>query len=163
MPLLGRTQNAGSSATITVAFSPVWQVFEIIARVAGYSGADIARLQFNLDTGNNYAFRNSVSTGADVTGAAVAGITVASVGITGVRGLIWARVDKRTSAIVARVIGHTHSDQEGSATAPLSYNFRGTWNNTTALISSVSLNGGAGGATLNANSYLEVWGSLDSH
>jgi protein subunit release factor B len=161
--LLGRIQNTGAQATITVDLPQGFQVFEIIARVAGYSGNDIARLQFNRDTGNNYASREWVSTSiTNVATGAIAGIRCATVGITGPRGLIWARVEKRLSSLVARVIGHTHSDQEGSATAPLMYGFRGTWNNTSSLITSVSLNGGAGGATLNAGSYLEVWGALDT-
>lgn len=163
MPLLGRIQNAGGQATLTVAFTPGWQVFEVLARVAGYSGNDIARLQFNGDTGTNYAHRTSVSTSVtDVTGTSVAGIPVATVGITAPRGLIWARIDKRLASLTGRVIGFTHSDAEAAAAAPLSYQFRGNWNNTAALISSISLNGGAGGATLNAGSYLEVWGAMDT-
>jgi hypothetical protein len=164
MPLLGRQQLTSGNANITVNFTPRWQVFDIMARVAGYSGSDIARFRFNGDTGNNYAHRTWVSTSLTNTAVGgVAGIPVATVTITGPRGLIWARVDKRTTALTARIAGLTHSDQEGSATAPLMYGFMGTWNNTSALISSVTLNGGAGGATLNTGSYLEVWGSMDDH
>jgi hypothetical protein len=90
----------------------------------------------------------------------VNGIEIATVAITGARGLIWARVDKRTAALTARVIGHTHSNNEAAAAAPVMYGFMGNWNNTSSLITSVSMTGD--GANLNAASYLEVWGSLDT-
>jgi hypothetical protein len=98
----------------------------------------------------------------NTTPATAAGIEMATVAITGARGLIWARVEKRTTALTARVVGICHSDNVGSAAAPLMYWFQGSWNNTSSLITSVGLNGGSSGATMNSGSYLEVWGQLDS-
>jgi hypothetical protein len=163
MPLLGRAELTSNATDLTLQIPANLQVFEIVARVAGYTGADIARLRFNGDSGANYAWRCMVSTSVtNGTGAAVAGIQVATVGITGARGLIWARVEKRTTALTARVIMLCHSDNEGSATAPLNYWTCGNWNNTSALITSVGLNGGTGGSSLLTGTYIECWGARDS-
>lgn len=162
MPLLARSQIAADSASFDIAVPQGFQVFELIARVVGYSGAGgIAGFFFNGDTGNNYSSRVFVSTSVtNVATTATASIRVASVAITAARGLIWARLEKRLAALTARIIGQTHSDAEAAAAAPLMYSFNGNWNNTTSLITRVGLTGN--GVNLLAGSYLEVWGTRDT-
>jgi len=160
MPLLSRFQTPSDVASFDVAVPAGFQVFEIVARVLGYSAGGIAGFFFNGDAGNNYVGRTWVSTSiTNVADAARANIRVATVAITGPRGLIWARVEKRTTAIPARMIGWTHSDNEG-LTAPLMYGFMGNWNNTTALINRVGLSGN--GVNLLTGSYIEIWGANDT-
>jgi len=156
---LGDAILGSAATTLTLTFPYPVGLVEGYARVAGYSAGQIMGIRLNGDSGNNYADRQFVSTSVtNVTGAARASIRCATVGITGPRSLVRFTVRKHRAGVVAAVFGWTHSDQEGSATAPLMYAFNGTWNNTSALITSVTLESGGAG-TLSSNTWLGCYGA----
>lgn len=128
----------------------------IEARIAAYSGGSIAKLRFNGDTGSNYAFARSDGN-ANVTSAAPTdGIRVAQGAITASR-YFTANV-RNVSSQGKVVILEGLSGSESAATVPTINHVRGVWDNTSAQITSVTLNSGSG-VNLLAGTEIWVWGS----
>ncbi len=125
-------------------------------RIAGYSGASIASLRYNGDTGNNYSFARIDDDGGLRTGTTQSGIPVADTSITG-PGYFTANV--RNVATQGKVvILEGASNSESAGTAPTINKVRGVWANTTAQITSVILNSGSG-VNLLSGTEMSVWGS----
>jgi hypothetical protein len=123
-------------------------------RIAGYDSSSIAKLRFNSDTGTNYSFARSDGVAAVTTGTSQDGFRVAQTSITGPRYFI-AHV-RNVSAQAKVVILEGMSGSESASTAPTINWVRGVWGNSSAQITSVTLNSGAG---LLSGTEIWVWGS----
>ena len=131
---------------------------EIDIRIVGYSAAATARLQFNGDTGTT-AYAYSVSENFAAVTTAVSGVAAGwAVATTNqvVRSYI--------TFHIRNVSGQVHggwwvgsSGSEAAATAPVIVCGSGIWT-TTAQITRVTLDVGAGGGNLNAGTSLDVYG-----
>jgi hypothetical protein len=140
---------------VTLSSAKKWLRIEV--RIAGSSNnSNTARLRFNGDTGTNYTYARSDGVAAVTTGTTVDGIRVAQTTITGPR-YFTANV-RNVSAEGKVVILEGASGSESAATAPTINHVRGVWANTTAQITSVTLNSG-GSANLLSGTEISVWGS----
>jgi hypothetical protein len=129
----------------------------IEARIAGNSGGtSTPKLRFNGDTGTNYSWARSDGVAAVTTGTAQDGIRVAQTTITGPR-YFTANV-RNVSAQAKVVIVEGASGSESAGTAPTINHARGVWGNTSAQITSVTLNSGSSDLLL-AGTEMWVWGS----
>jgi len=131
------------------------------ARVAGYSGASVARWRFGgaaLDTGNNYGAVASEPNDATSTSTInTSGILVGETGQTTPRALLAAITVKERAADIAKTVGIGIDDSESIGTALLMTQHGGLWGNTANLIRHVGLNSGAA-VNLNAGSWVLAFG-----
>lgn len=120
----------------------------------------VAGIQFNSDTGANYAHRSSLNGGAQVTGVSVAQINIqgATTIATGDRGMIKFDINNpsvsRKSIIGDATFGYT----TGSGTAPSSVVFSGKWDNTSVAITTITIMRVSGTGVFDVNTQLTVWG-----
>ena len=157
---LGFTELGSDNANITVTLSVSKKFLRCYARVAGYSGSDTARWRFNGDTAANYGAVASEPADAAATSTInTAGILVGEAAQTTPRAILVADVVKEATGRVAKLRGHGIDDTESIGTALVLTNHGGLWNNTSSLITSVTLNGGSCGASLLTGSWVAVWGS----
>lgn len=163
LTFLGRTQLGAAAADITVSFTGQAGLFLLIGRITGYSGAGgIARWRFNGDAGSNYQYSASEPADAASTSPVTAqnGILVGETAQTTERSPQVAWVTKGSTGEVALLHGSGGDGTLSLTTAFGLINYGGWWNNTAALISSVTLNGG--GVNLNTGSWVEVYGVRNS-
>lgn len=157
---LGFTELGANGANILVTLAVSKKFLRIYARIAGYSGNNIARWRFNGDTANNYS--SVASEPADAVHTATintSGILVGEVAQTTPRALLVVDVVKEATNRVGKVRGHGIDDSEAAGTAVAMTNHGGIWANTASLITSVTLNEGAtGGNNLTTGSWVAVWG-----
>lgn len=135
----GATLSSNAAAFPSIAI-PGYNTLEIRCFIAGFSGSDVAIVQFNGDTGNNYWNRNvSVAQGATLNtnaeAASAAGITV---GIAGTKGVMF-RLMVGNFATVSKPVNGSVSLGSGAAATVMAAitSLAGEWINTTAQITSV--------------------------
>ena len=153
--------NAADLPSVSIPTDPFFFFF---LRVAGYTAAGFARLQFNGDTGTtaySYTVTTLAPAGTFTTKTAVAasaaGIVVSAVAITGPRSLIV--FDVRNISGQAHGVSYQSADvSETAATAPSVTTGAGIWT-TTSLISRVNLNVGENGGLLVAGTDMLIVGS----
>lgn len=140
---LGRTTLGSAADTITVSSLSAKKYLRIMCQLIA-SGAIDSALQFNGDTGANYAWRISTNGGADSTGTGstfVPGQTSA----TANQFLIFEATN--VSAQAKQVWGEVENDgASGAGTAPVRREVWAKWHNTSSQISSVSCFNSAGGS-----------------
>lgn len=142
-----------------MALSSAKKWLRIEARIAGCSAGcgGTARLRFNGDVATNYSYARSDEVAAVTTGTSQSGIRMAQTVITGPR---YFTADVRNVLAQAKVvILEGASGSESAGTAPTINHARGVWGNTSAQITSVTLNSGGGGDNLLAGTEIWVWGS----
>ena len=149
---------AGANANlISPTFDPE-NTLKVKIRIAGYSAAATARLQFNGDTGTTaYALSVGENTSAvttQVSGVA-AGIQVATTNQVA-RALIVFEIGN-ISGDVHGVVWTGSTNSEAAATAPALVQGAGIWT-TTAQITQITLNVGSGGGTMNAGTWMAIYG-----
>ncbi len=157
----GFTGLAGNGANITVTLKRPYRYLLALARIAGYTGNNIARWQFNGDTGANYgAVASEPSDAAATSTINTNGILVGETAQTAARALQVMFAAKDAAGRIARVRGMGIDDTEVITTAVALTSHGGIWNNTTALFTSVTLNEGAtGGNNLLTGSNVVVFGA----
>lgn len=159
--LLARANNAGgaSASIIAPAFDPE-NLLMVNIRIAGYSAASIARLQFNGDVGTtaySYSVSENFAAPSTAVAAAAAGWNCATA--TGVaRAMItfWIR------NFPGQEHGgwwHGGSGSLVAATAPTIVTGAGVWA-TTNQITQITLDVGSGGGTLNAGTEIAIYAVL---
>ena len=147
---LSATANEINSGTFT-AKKYLWVQLHGVAS-GSISGAD---LQFNGDTGSNYARRYSANGGSDGTGtseATLGGIGTAS-GDSFVNWFIINKSDKEKL-----VVGEGLANTTGAGNAPDRRELTGKWANTSAQITSIKVKENGSGGWTNGTT-LKVWGS----
>jgi len=152
--LLGSGSLGADNTDLTVTLSSAKRYLRIEARIAGYGGNSVAKLRFNGDTGNNYAFARSDGIAAVSSTASTSGISVAQTAISGPR--YFSASVRNVSSQAKVVILEGSSGSESAGTVPTINHVRGVWGNTSAQITSVNLNSGA---NLLAGTEIWVWGS----
>lgn len=159
LAFLGRTQLGANNANISVSFTGMDGFFIVVAHIAGYSGADIARLRPNNDTGNNYSsVASEPADAAHTATTSTAGMILGETGQTTARSPQFIFVTKPSSGQVAFMRAIAGDGSAAAATALGMIDSCAVWANTADSISSFTLNGGAGGASLTTGSYVEVYG-----
>lgn len=155
--LLASGTLAGAAASLTVGSFDAAPMLLVLVRISGYSGAAIAQLQFNGDTGTTaYAYKVSTDLAAPTgaVAATAAGIKVSQTATAGARGLI--------EFFISNVSGNPHAITyqscdlgESAATQPSITSGSGIWT-TTSQITRITLDGG--GVNLNAGTWMAVYG-----
>ena len=159
LTFLGRTQLGANNANITVSFTAQNGFFIVVGHIEGYTGADIARLRPNGDTGTNYSYVAGEPQDAAASGAInAAGYVLGEAGQTTPRSPQFIFVIKPSASQVCFMSGIAGDGSVAKGTAITMIQHVCVWDNTTASISSFVLNGGAAGASLTTGSYLEVYG-----
>ena len=128
----------------------------IDVRIAGYSGSSTASLRFNGDTGSNYSYARHDNNGPVNSGTSQTGIRVANSTITGPH--YFTASVRNVSSQAKVVILQGASGSESASLAPTINDVRGVWGNSSAQITSVTLNNG-GAVNLLAGTEISVWGS----
>lgn len=159
--LLGRDKFASSLAAGAVVPIEARDMLMIVVRVLGYSGADIASLRFNGDTGANYRSRSEsvAAGGVTFTDAPQASATLARLHPT------TTTLQRVSQHIISNNLGTsklgTISALTGSGSAATqSVNEWGgfEWVNTTAQITSVQLLTAGGSITMPAGTGMAIFG-----
>lgn len=120
----------------------------------------VAGIQFNNDTGANYAHRSSLNGGAQVTGVSVAQINIqgATTIATGDRGMIKFDINNPSVSRKSVIGDATFGYNTGAGTAPSSIVFSGKWSNTSDAITTITINRVSGTGVFDVNTQLTVWG-----
>jgi len=155
--LLGTGSLGLDAFDLTVPLSSAKRWLRIDVRISGYTFAGVAKLRFNSDTGTNYSWARSDGVAAVSTNTLQDGIRVAVTAIAGSR--YFAANVRNVSTQGKVVILEGSSGSESAATAPTINHVRGVWGNTTAQITSVTLNSGSATNLLLSGTEIWVWGS----
>ena len=116
-------------------------------------------LQFNGDTGSNYAKRRSEIGGADSTSTSQDRMTIGSYGSTSSDFYNIFMVNNSANEKLA-IIHNVNRNTAGAGNAPYRSEFVGKWANTSAQITSVNVLQQSGGSgSFDTGSILKVWGS----
>ena len=141
---IGRTTLSSAGDTISVASLPARKHLKIIALYAGTGGTVNARLRFNNDSGNNYAYRYSVNNAADTTGTSQPQLilhdTTSSSGI-------YAQLEISNAATISKVLTGqiVSANTSAASTAPDKWESAGEWANLTDQITRIDLINSGGG------------------
>lgn len=135
---LGRTTLSVASDTISVTSIAARRYLKVLFFVAATSGTINSRLQFNNDTGNNYAERSSSNGGADGTSSSNTNVGLTQSASTNFR------YGEATILNVATqeklVIGHvTEAGISGAGNVPTRAEMAGKWANTSNQITRIDL------------------------
>ena len=158
---VGRTSLTGAGNTATIDVPPTCKEFFVLVSKLASGASDIA-LQFNGDTGTNYASRQSSSGAADTTTTSAARITISQNNDTTPELAIIhiSNEQYKEKLVTAHALSQNTA---GAANACGRSEVVGKWANTTAQIASISLsNPGVG--NYNTNTEIVVLGtSTDTH
>ncbi len=154
----GFTELAADAAGVTVTFNQPYRYLIMIARIAGNAGAGgVPGWQFNGDTGNNYGgAATKPADGVATAQTSTNKIIVSESTAVTPRTLKVAFAAKDAAGRIGRLRGFGIDDTESIGTAIQLSEHGGIWANTTALFTSVTMNGGA--TSLLAGSNLLVYG-----
>lgn len=144
---IGRTTLSGAGDSIAASFAAKTYLYVIIHGLT--SGTVNLRIRFNSDTGSNYAYRTSVSGGADTTSGSASFMEAHAA----VAGVPFATIEIYNRASQEKLVtGHgLWKGAAGAATAPVRTEFAGKWTNTTDQITSIDIiNSGAGDFAIGA-------------
>lgn len=168
---LGEAVLGSSNANLgPVIFGPGWGFLFVEHFIAGYTGTDIALLRLGtgttVDTGTNYSFISShwvTGTTAQSSSplSAQTGIRVANDGTTNSRrghhDIFNGSGTNRNKFVDSRTITYAGTGATAATTVSSQSLVTGTWFNT-AQAQCVGLNGGTGGNSLTAGSFIVVYG-----
>lgn len=161
MEFLGSTVLTGNAVTTGALTIAARDLLMVEVRVTGYSGADIAGLRFNGDTGANYWSRyiNSVAGGTVLTNNQNVSQTLArmfALTTTLQRSAIVNITNNLSTSKVGVVNGQTST---GAAATAGAVEFGGfEWVNTAAQITSIEMRTAGGAITMPAGTGFAVWG-----
>lgn len=132
---IGRAALTVSGDTITVSGIPARKYLQVIVAI-GNSGALNMGMQFNGDTGGNYAFRRSINGAADVTAtsASFIGVEQGTYGVMAVYNIV--NIANREKQLTGIISG---ANAVGAANLPSRQEISAKWSNTSASISSVTV------------------------
>jgi hypothetical protein len=152
---LGTTEGTGSEDTLSVTVNKKYLMFEMYKVPNGDTSAD---LQFNSDTGANYAWRISSEGSSDASSSSGQTRIVCDRGAISsapsfVRGFIINTAAKEKLVMSEAIAQET----AGAGTAPGRRELVGKWANTSGAITSVDMVNAESGS-FNTGSYLKVWG-----
>ena len=140
---LGRTTLSGAGDTISVTSIPARKYLRI-QFIAIPSGVLDVIMQFNGDTGNNYAFRYATNDGADASSTSTGNFSMnadsSATLKTGVMDVI--NITAQEKLVVAELMG---ASTAGAGSTPVRRVLRGKWANTAAQITRVDLVNAGGG------------------
>jgi hypothetical protein len=155
--LLATATAAGTVASITTPRFDACSFLKVYVRLAGYSGAGIAQLQFNGDAGSTaYAWRvsnNNAATTTAVSGVAT-GLKVSQTATAGARALHMFDI-RNIAGQVHGAIWQGSDLSESAATAPDISVGSGIWTNT-SQITQITLTGDT--VNILAGSEIQVFG-----
>lgn len=155
--------NTGSGSTVSCSgFAGKKQLFvQISFNVSSTGTAIVPALQFNTDSGSNYAWRNSFNGGADSTGVTSSSCAVIgsnTVGNSG-GGIITVTSDMNQANLRKVMwINEVHGIETNSGTAPTHSETGCKWSNTSAQITTITLMISSGTATYSTGTEITVWG-----
>ena len=155
--LLATAVAGGTVASITTPQFDACTFLKVYVRISGYSGAGIAQLQFNGDTGSTaYAWRVSNNNAAPTTAVAgvATGLKLSQTATAGARALHCCDI-RNGAGQVHGVIWQGSDLSEAAATAPDISVGAGIWTNT-AQITRITLTGDT--VNINAGSEIQVFG-----
>lgn len=141
---IGRTTLGSAGDTITVSSLPARKFLKVLVSVVATGGTVNFTVQFNGDTGANYAQRYSVNGAADSTATSATNL-VAHGGTTSVGSQ--SEIQITNIATTEKVISFfaTSANASGAGSSPLRIEGTGKWSNTSVQISSITItNGGTG-------------------
>lgn len=148
---LQRVLGSGSSTTLTL---PTFSARKHLTIIAMLSATSIdALVQFNNDTGNNYAIRYMLNW-ASVTAAAPNSGVYATIGTVGAINVTAILNIENISATEKMVHGHCVGSGSGASLAPYRFDYAGKWTNTASQITRVDFKntGGSASGNISANS-----------
>lgn len=148
---------SGGETTLACTLSLTGGKGFIIQSVYSSSLADTWALRFNADGGNNYAARTSVNGGADATTGSIAHLG-SSVSIASQQITYNYECEQRGSSFEKYCYGFRMTSANGATNVPSRVEFAVKWVNTSSVVTTVDLVRTAGTGTLEANSYIVVWG-----
>lgn len=146
--------TVGGVASNTLSSIPARRYLWVQVYSAGYSGADQLDIQFNGDSGNNYAYRT------DTDGAVLSAATAPQVRLhnSHVGSCFSNMFIHNEAAKPKRIIGSTNFGSSAVGTAPSFRSYWALWDNTLAQITSIKALL-QGGQTISAGMRIEVYGS----
>ena len=154
---LGSAVLAANATDLTISGLPNRPSLRIEVRIAGYSATSNARLRFNGDVANDYAYSAVNNGSTPTTGTSQSGIRVAEANYTGPSYFTATIRNVATQSKMVVIEGLVGT--ESALTVPTTTDVRGLWADTTNAISSITVNSG-GAVTLLAGTEIRVWGSL---
>jgi hypothetical protein len=159
---LGGFQLTASAPAFPSIAIPAFNSLQVNLFITGYGGSDVVSLQFNGDTGTNYADRTitAVAGGVVLVDTPTSSTTLLRCGLPTAQGRV-AQVNILNNATRRKVVVVNNQIGAADATAPatITLGALGLWNNTTAQIVSI-LCLTAGGLNILAGSSITVWGSF---
>lgn len=159
LEFLGRTQLGAAAENITVSFTARVGLFFLVAHIAGYSAASIARWRVNNDSGANYSTVAAEPANAAATATVNAnGIILGETAQTVPRSPVHTIMHKPSATQIAFFSGLHGDGSEAKATALDAIYVAGLWDNVLDSVSSIVLNSGTAGTNLLAGSYVEIYG-----
>ena len=135
---LGRATASGGEGDLTVSGLTSKRYYQILYFDAGVAGALARYMQFNGDTGSNYAWRLSVNGGADSTATSQAKWNAISNNDTTPQFFTGFIANYQTK----EKLGIFHANGQstaGAGTAPIRFEYVGKWANTSNAITSVKM------------------------
>jgi hypothetical protein len=140
---IGRTTLSVAGDTITVSSLPARRYLQVIISVINTGGTINTGIQFNNDTGNNYARRISISGAADITATSQSSISLSSTDASP-RLLNLTVMNVASSEKLVQSYSFEQSTA-GAGNAPSRIEGGGKWANTSAQISRIDvINSGTG-------------------
>lgn len=147
---------AGGETSLACTLSTTPQYFHFNA-VFSSSSTDTWVLRFNGDGGNNYAQRSSTNGAADATVTSISSLASVTVATNQIYHQFF-HCDNAASGIEKFCEGLRTTTANGAANAPNRVEFVSKWADTASDITTVDLVRTAGTGTLNAGSYIIVYG-----
>ena len=156
---LGRTQLSANNANIVVSFSAMDGFFILAGHIQGYTGSDTAQIRIDNNSSAIYSTVASEPADAAHTASTIArGLVLGESTQTTPRSPVYCFVNKASSSQPAFMRAIQGDGSSSAATAIAMIDSCAVWQDTSSQISSFTLFGGQGGASLLAGSYLEVYG-----
>jgi hypothetical protein len=153
---LASTTLGSNANTISCSSFAARKYLRIVLLSQGFNVADSIKTTFNSDSAGNYAARVSVNGGAQVTATSSAGFDV---GITSANPMM--RVIDIINFSAIRKTFTAHDSESAAKTTASQYMVgAGTWDNTAAQITTVTMIG-SGGNNFLSGTVLKVYGSPD--
>lgn len=154
--LIASTTLTAGAATTTLAIPNAGTDLHIVIEIPASSGNSGVQIQFNGDTGANYAYGIAFGGSADVSEDGIGDIALTTEQTAA--GFLFS-LDVTNQIAQRKLVTFTGGRMGSGASYAVSYDGGGVWNNTTARIQSISVGCGLAAATCSAGTRISVYSS----